>query len=31
MRKHFFYKMKTLLKLVFEINCHAKEAYKINE
>ena len=31
MRKHSFCKMKTLLRLVFEVNCHAKEAYKINE
>ena len=23
--------MKTLLKLVFEVNCRAKEPYKINE
>ena len=30
MCKHFFCKMKTLLKLVFEVNCHAKEPYKIN-
>ena len=31
MRKHFLCKMKTLLRLVFEVNCHAKEPYKINE
>ena len=31
MRKHFFRKMKTLLRLVFEVNCHAKKPYKINE
>ena len=31
MYKHFFFKMKTLLKLVFEVNCHAKEPYNINE
>ena len=31
MREHLFYKMKTLLRLVFEVNCHAKEPYKIND
>ena len=31
MRKHFFCKMKALLTLVFEVNCHAKDLYKINE
>ena len=30
MRKHFFYKMKTL-RFVFEVNCHAKKQYKINK
>ena len=27
MREHLFYKMKTLLRLVFEVNCDAKELY----
>ena len=31
MRKHFIRKMKTQLRLVFEVTCHAKELYKINE
>ena len=31
MHKHFFSKTKSLLRLVFEVNCHAKEPYKINE
>ena len=29
MRKHFISKMKTLLTLAFEVNCHAKEPCKI--
>ena len=27
MLKHFFYNMETLLRLVFEVNYHAKEPY----
>ena len=31
MCQHFSCKMKILLRLVFEVNCHVKELYKINE
>ena len=30
MPKHFFCKMKILLRLVFEVSYHAKDPYKIN-
>ena len=31
MPNYFFYKMKSLLRLAFEVNSRAKELYKINE
>ena len=31
MRKHFFCKIKTLIRLIFEVNCHAEEPHKINK